>query len=107
MMQDRGVFLVPTLAVRIGLEQSKFPPRVKAKADAPVKEQDNMLRRAIAIGVKIVLGTDAALYPHGCNAMVFVFMAAGGMSAAQGYQCCELRAADLYGIADPSRYLTP
>ena len=83
MMHDRGVFLVPTLTTRMGLADSKFPPRVKAKADAAVKQQDNMLRRAIALGVRIALGTDAAVYPHGRNAEEFALMAADGMTAAQ------------------------
>jgi imidazolonepropionase-like amidohydrolase len=36
MMHDRGVFLVPTLTTRIGLQESKFPPLVQAKADRAV-----------------------------------------------------------------------
>src|SRR5262249_8910813 len=95
MMHDRGVFLVPTLSTRIGLEQSTFPLRVRAKADAAVKQQDNLVRRAIALGVKIALGTDAAVYPHGRNAEDFVFMAADGLSPAQSLQAGTIRAAEL------------
>jgi imidazolonepropionase-like amidohydrolase len=49
MMQERGVFLVPTLTTRIGLTDSKFPPRVRAKADAAVKQRDVMVRRAVGL----------------------------------------------------------
>jgi len=107
MMHDRGVFLVPTLTTRIGLEQSKFPPRVKAKADAAVKQQDNLVRRAITLGVKIALGTDAAVYPHGRNAEEFVLMAADGMSAAQALQAGTTRAAELLGLSDRVGALKP
>ena len=107
MMQDHGVFLVPTLTTRIGLEQSKFPPRVKAKADAAVKQQDNLVRRAIALGVKIALGTDAAVYPHGRNAEEFLLMAADGMSAAQALQAGTARAAELLGLGDKVGALKP
>jgi imidazolonepropionase-like amidohydrolase len=100
MMHDRGVFLVPTLTTRIGLEQSKFPPRVKAKADAAVQQQDNLVRRAIALGVKIALGTDAAVYPHGRNAEEFALLAADGLSAAQSLQAGTIWAAELLGLAD-------
>src|SRR5207237_3517798 len=31
MMHERGVFLVPTLTTCMGLADSKFPPKVKAK----------------------------------------------------------------------------
>jgi imidazolonepropionase-like amidohydrolase len=107
MMHDRGVFLVPTLTTRIGLEQSKFPPRVKAKADAAVKQQDNLVRRAIALGVKIALGTDAAVYPHGRNAEEFMLMAADGMSAAQALQAGTATAAELLGLGDRVGALKP
>jgi len=107
MMHDRGVFLVPTLTTRIGLEQSKFPPRVKAKADAAVKQQDNLVRRAIALGVKIALGTDAAVYPHGRNAEEFMLMAADGMSPSQALQAGTVRAAELLGLADRVGALKP
>jgi len=107
LMHDRGVFLVPTLTTRIGLEQSKFPPRVKAKADAAVKQQDNLVRRAIALGVKIALGTDAAVYPHGRNAEEFMLMAADGMSAAQALQAGTVTASELLGLGDRVGALKP
>ena len=100
MMHDRGVFLVPTLTTRIGLEESKFPPRVQAKADTAIKQQDNMVRRAIALGVKIALGTDAAVYPHGRNAEEFALMAADGLSPAQALQAGTASAAELLGLGD-------
>jgi imidazolonepropionase-like amidohydrolase len=107
MMHDRGVFLVPTLTVRVGLEVSKFPPRVQAKADAAVRQQDNLVRRAIALGVKIALGTDAAVYPHGRNAEEFALMAADGMSPAQSLQAGTVSAAELLGLADKVGALRP
>jgi imidazolonepropionase-like amidohydrolase len=107
MMHDRGVFLVPTLTTRIGLEQSKFPPRVRAKADAAVKQQDNLVRRAIAIGVKIALGTDAAVYPHGRNAEEFALLAADGLSPAESLQSGTISAAELLGLADKIGALKP
>jgi len=100
MMKERGVFLVPTLTTRIGLEQSTFPPRVRAKADAAVKQQDNMVRRAIALGVRIAFGTDAAVFPHGRNAEEFALLAADGMTPAQSLQAGTTAAAELLGLSD-------
>jgi imidazolonepropionase-like amidohydrolase len=107
MMHDRGVFLVPTLTVRVGLEVSKFPPRVREKADLAVKQQDNLVRRALALGVKIALGTDAAVYPHGRNAEEFALMAADGMSSAQALQAGTTSAAELLGLGDKVGVLKP
>jgi imidazolonepropionase-like amidohydrolase len=100
MMHDRGTFLVPTLTTRVGLAESKFPPLVEAKAERAVKQQDAMVRRAVALGVKIALGTDAAVYPHGENALEFAFMAADGMTPAQSLMAGTSSAAELLGLSD-------
>ena len=100
MMHDKGVYLVPTLTTRIGLQETKFPPLVKAKADRAVAQQDAMLRRAIALGVKIALGTDAAVFPHGENAAEFGYMAADGMTNSQSLMAGMSVAADLLGLSD-------
>jgi imidazolonepropionase-like amidohydrolase len=98
MMRERGTYLVPTLATRTGIAESKLPPRVQAKADLAMKEQDNMVRRALAYGVKIALGTDAGVYPHGNNAVEFVLMTADGMSTAQALKAGTSTAAELLGL---------
>ncbi len=107
MMHDKGTYLVPTLTVRVGIAESKFPPLVQAKADAAVKGQDAMLKRAIALGVKIALGTDAAVYPHGENALEFAYMAADGLTAAQSLMAGTSSAADLLGLKDKVGALKP
>ncbi|HTU44057.1 MAG TPA: amidohydrolase family protein [Bryobacteraceae bacterium] len=100
MMREHGTYLVPTLSVRSGLAESNFPPLVRAKADLAVRQQDAMVRRALATGVKIALGTDAAVYPHGNNALEFVLMAADGMTPAQSLRAGTSSAADLLGLAN-------
>jgi imidazolonepropionase-like amidohydrolase len=107
MMREHGTYLVPTLATRSGLAESKFPPRVKQKADLAVKAQDGMVRRALQMGVKIALGTDAAVYPHGNNALEFVLMAADGMQPAQSLRAGTSSAAELLGLADKIGTLEP
>ena len=51
--KEKGVFLVPTLTTRKGLEASKFPPLIQAKAVAAVKQQDAMVKKALGLGVRI------------------------------------------------------
>jgi imidazolonepropionase-like amidohydrolase len=107
MMRERGTYLVPTLAVRSGLAESKFPPLVREKADVAVKAQDGMVRSALRMGVKISLGTDAAVYPHGNNALEFVLLVADGMTPAQAIRAGTSVAADLLGLADKIGTLEP
>jgi imidazolonepropionase-like amidohydrolase len=107
MMHDRGTYLVPTLAVRSGIAESKFPPLVQAKADLAIKAQDQLVGRALKFGVKIALGTDAAVYPHGDNALEFVLMANDGMTPAQSLRAGMSVAADLLGLAPKVGTLEP
>jgi imidazolonepropionase-like amidohydrolase len=107
MMREHGTYLVPTLSVRSGLAESKFPPLVRQKADLAVKQQDAMVRRALAMGVKIALGTDAAVYPHGNNALEFVLMAADGMTPAESLKAGTSAAADLLGLQTKIGTLEP
>jgi imidazolonepropionase-like amidohydrolase len=100
MMHDHGTFLVPTLTTRVGLKESKFPPAVQAKADAAVKQQDALVKRAVALGVKIALGTDAAVFPHGENALEFTFMAVDGLGNTQSLMAGTSAGAELLGLAD-------
>ena len=100
LMKEKATYLVPTLSVRSGIAEAKFPPLVRQKADMAMKSQDSLVRRALAIGVKIALGTDAAVYPHGDNALEFVLMAADGMPAAQALRAGTSTAADLLGLAN-------
>lgn len=107
MMREHGTYLVPTLSVRSGIAESKFPPLVQHKADIAVKAQDAMVRRALAMGVKIALGTDAAVYPHGNNALEFVLMANDGMTPAQSLRAGTSAAADLLGLQKKIGTLEP
>jgi len=56
------------------------------------------VRRALAAGVKIALGTDAAVYPHGDNALEFVLLVKDGMTPAQALRSGTSVAADLLGL---------
>lgn len=107
MMREHGTYLVPTLTTRTGILESKFPPLVQHKADLALKAQDDMLRRALRMGVKIALGTDAAVYPHGNNALEFMLMANDGMTPAQSLRAGTSSAAELLGVADKTGALEP
>jgi imidazolonepropionase-like amidohydrolase len=99
MMREHDTYLVPTLSVRAGIAESKFPPLVQQKADLAMKAQDDLVRRALQTGVKIALGTDAAVYPHGDNALEFVLLAKDGMSPAQALRAGTSVASELLGLS--------
>lgn len=107
MMREHGTYLVPTLSVREGIAESKFPPLVQQKADVALKAQDSLVHRALAAGVKIALGTDAAVYPHGDNALEFVLLVKDGMTPAQALRAGTSVDATLLGLDSEIGSLEP
>ena len=112
MMKQRGTYLVPTLMAAQGL-QEKFdrniymPPAIAAKAHAAINAMHGTFQRALAKGVRIGLGTDAAVYPHGRNAEEFHQMVDLGMKPAAALKAGTSADADLLGIAEKVGTLEP
>lgn len=105
LMKQHGTYLVPTLMAIQGL-QEKFdrglyvPPPIAAKAHAATNAIHSTFQRALVKGVKIGLGTDAAVYPHGRNAEEFHQMVDLGMKPIDALKAGTSSDADLLGIAD-------
>src|SRR5713101_380797 len=112
MMKQRGTFLVPTLMASHGL-QEKFdrgiymPPAIEAKARAAIAAIHLTFQRALAKGVKIGLGTDAGVYPHGRNAEEFHQMVDLGMKPIDALRAGTSVDAELLGLADKIGSLEP
>ncbi|MCA1817104.1 MAG: amidohydrolase family protein [Acidobacteria bacterium] len=105
MMRQRGTYLVPTLMASEGLKEKLdkglyLPPLVEQKARAAIAARDVMFRKALAKHVKIGLGTDAAVYPHGRNAGEFRLMVSLGMPAVDALKAGTSVDADLLGVSD-------
>jgi imidazolonepropionase-like amidohydrolase len=61
------------------------------------KRQRKSFRQAVEAGVKVVFGTDAAIFPHGQNAKQFSVMVEHGMSELQAIQSATTLSAELIG----------
>ena len=65
-------------------------------------------KHAIQAGVKVAMGTDAAVYPHGLNAHELdVYVNQYGMTPLAALQTTTLNAADLMGWTDKVGSLEP
>jgi len=109
LMKKNGTYLVPTsYLVDWMKEYGNLPDFYKKKMEdisAVVKANH---KKAIAAGVKIALGTDAAVYPHGLNAHeIDVYVNQFGMTPLQGIQTGTINAADLLGLNDSAGALEP
>jgi len=103
MMKVRGTYLVPTLMAPDYLRQKLdagvyFPPKIAAKARDAIASIQSMFKRALAKGVRIGLGTDAAVYPHGLNAGEFHLMVDLGMKPVDALKAGASSDAELLGL---------
>jgi imidazolonepropionase-like amidohydrolase len=101
LMKTKGTYLVPTLMASewIMSKIDAYPPALQAKARAATEARSEMFRNAVKIGVKIGLGTDAAVYPHGQNAKEFKLMVDLGMPPIEALRAGTSSDADLLGIS--------
>jgi len=87
-----------------------WPEEFLRKNVETVEAQRQGFTRAHEAGVKIVFGTDAAVYPHGLNARQFEIMVQRGMSPMEAIQAATSVAARYMGWGDrvgsiaPGRY---
>jgi imidazolonepropionase-like amidohydrolase len=105
MMKQKGTYYVPTLMAVQGLSEQiqkgvPIPPAIKVKAEDAIAHVHQAFQKAIAKGVKIGLGTDAAVYPHGRNAEEFHQMVDLGMKPIDALKAGTSSDADLLGLAN-------
>jgi imidazolonepropionase-like amidohydrolase len=101
-MKKRGTYLVPTAYIVDWMQQyGKLPTFYHQKMKDVSAVEKATAKRAIAEGVKIALGTDAAVYPHGLNAHELdVYVHQFGMTPLAAIQSGTVNAADLMGWSD-------
>jgi imidazolonepropionase-like amidohydrolase len=108
-MKAHGTYFVPTAYLIDWVQQyGKLPPFYLQKMkDVSAVEKANA-KKAIAAHVKIALGTDAAVYPHGLNAHELdVYVNQFGLSPLAAIQTGTINAADLMGWTDKVGALDP
>ncbi len=105
LMLERGTFLVPTLVAPRGVlaaadAGAAIPEDSKRKAREVVDIHRESFRRAVEAGVRIAMGTDSGVTPHGQNLRELPLMAEGGMTPEQVLRATTSSAAELLGVAD-------
>ena len=85
LMLERGTFLVPTLlaplyVIESGEAGANLPPGALDKAREVFDAHQDSVARAHRAGVRIAMGTDAGVMPHGTNARELGLMVDVGMS---------------------------
>jgi imidazolonepropionase-like amidohydrolase len=103
LMKARGTWFVPTLVAPQGVIDAAdagmpLPPAVVDKARTVVEIHRSAFRRAVEAGVRIAMGTDSGVTPHGRNLRELALMAEGGMGPADVLEATTRSAAQLLGV---------
>lgn len=104
LFKETGAYLVPTLMAQEAVEgQAKegvLSGLRKEKALFIAPKARASFRRAVEAGVKIALGSDAGVFPHGINGREFVLMVENGMEPMAALLAGTRNAAELLGLSD-------
>ena len=103
MMIDRGTWLVPTLVAPTGVitaadAGAQIPEASIIKAKETIDIHRESIKRAYEAGVKIAMGTDTGVTPHGENLKELELMAGLGMKPGEVLRATTITAAELMGL---------
>ncbi|SFJ95126.1 Imidazolonepropionase [Amycolatopsis sacchari] len=112
LMVERGTWLVPTLAapraiVSAGASGAGVSASTLEYAEEIVEIHRDAMTRAVDAGVKIAMGTDSGVFPHGANLSELALMVEGGLSPAGALVAATSSAAALLGVDAELGTLTP
>jgi imidazolonepropionase-like amidohydrolase len=112
LMLDRGTWLVPTLLAPQGVLDAaaggaSIPEEMVRKAGDVVAEHRASFARAVSAGVKIAMGTDCPVSPHGTHLGELALMVEGGLSGGEALVAATSSAASLLGVGDSLGRLAP
>jgi imidazolonepropionase-like amidohydrolase len=111
MMVERGTWLVPTLtagdAIDALAEDPKLPDVVREKLRDLGRPELDAFQMAAEAGVKIAMGTDCPVSPHGTNLNELRHMSERGLTPEQALVAATSSAAELMGLGDELGTIAP
>ena len=112
LMLERGTWLVPTLVAPRGVIDAAdagaaIPEASVAKAREVVEIHRASFAEAVSAGVKVAMGTDSGVTPHGDNLRELALMVEGGMTPMQAIVATTRTAAELMGLEEELGTLEP
>jgi imidazolonepropionase-like amidohydrolase len=112
LMLEHGTFLVPTLVAPVGVIEEaeatgKMPEYGLRKAKETLEIHRESIAKAYKAGVKIAMGTDAGVVPHGTNLRELGLMADIGMSPMEVIVATTKTAAECLGWEERVGTLEP
>lgn len=112
LMKSQGTFLVPTLVAPVGVVKAaeagaQIPESSLNKAKEVIEIHRESFAKAVAGGVKVAMGTDSAVTPHGKNLEELALMAEYGMDPLDVLKATTSMAAECMDVADDRGTIAP
>jgi imidazolonepropionase-like amidohydrolase len=112
LMLEHRTWLVPTLVAPLAVIRSAkagaaLPEEMVRKAEEVAEVHAESVRRAVDAGVRIAMGTDSGVGPHGENLEELALMQACGLTPAQVLAATTSSSAELLGYGDELGKLAP
>ncbi len=117
LFNETGAWMIPTVypITAVGdtpekMRQGPFrdmPPPIMEKLLRLGRQPKDMTRLAHSMGVKIALGTDSGVSPHGENANEFIEYVNAGMTTMEALMAGTVNAAEAGGFSDRAGSLEP
>jgi len=106
MYLEHGTYMVRTGYLQeYFLSRDTMPANTRSERIANKAKMEVQLRDAIRRGVKMAMGTDAGIMPHGDNAKEFAYYVEMGMTPMQAIETGTVNAAALLGMGDEIGHL--
>ena len=102
LFKQSGAYLVPTLDVQdmIAERMDSAPAQVRSRLELYQDEHPANVAKAWKAGVKLALGSDAGVVPHGKNAREVEWFVKIGVSEAEAIKIATINSADHLGMAE-------
>lgn len=111
MMINQGTYLVPTFVVmkynKKFAEEGNLPEYSIKQAIEIVEIHEKSIKKAYEAGVKIVMGTDCGVVPHGLNLEELGLLCDIGMNPQEAIMAGTKNAAEFLGISDKLGTIEP
>lgn len=111
LMKQKGAWLVPTLSAPLAViaaadAGAQLPPPALEKAEEAVMRHRESFKMALQAEVRIAMGTDSGVGPHGSNLHELTLMNEYGMPAPAVLKAATSSAAELLGVEESRGSLT-
>lgn len=107
LMREKQIFAVPTLTIFEYFAEHAASPAAAAREHALFDLHMRELKKQLAAGVPMAVGSDVGPFPHGTQARELVLMVQAGMTPLAALQADLLNGAKLLGWTDQIGALKP